>query len=360
MPYKTTALFERAQISVSCSYTARIWFISLCAAAVVTQSALGDNGKSLFIALAAVGAALLTEFLAGLITGRHTALDGSAVASALVLTLLTPNQTPPVLAALGAVFAILIVKISFGGLGANWLNPAVSGWLFMRFSWPDAFAKSVDGSPLSFLMNKIINSGGHAIGSTWEILSQNGLIPNANTVTEAFNDTVFSVFNIELPAGYLDFFYSPGVGIIGDRGVYALLLGSIFMAVFGITRFYVPAVYLAVYTLLIKFAGAMPTGGGLWTGDIFFGLLSGGTLVTALLLITDPATGPKSAFGKILFACAAAVLSFFFRYMKDEPYGAFFAVAFLNVLTPLVHAVERRCIYLGAGGGIFTNSEDNE
>jgi electron transport complex protein RnfD len=360
MPYKTTALFERAQISVVRSCTARMWFVSLYAAAVVTQSALGDNGGSFFIALATLGAALLTEFLVGLKTGKHTLLDGSAAASALVLALLLPNQTPPLFAAFGAVFAILIVKISFGGLGANWLNPAVSGWLFVRFSWPDTFDRAVDGSPLSFLVNKIINGGGHPIGSAWEIMSQNGFIPNANTITKAFNDKVFAVFNMELPARYLDFFYSPGAGIIGDRGVYTLLLGSIFMAAFGITRFYIPAVYLAVYALLVRFAGALPTGGGLWNGDIFLGVLSGGALITAFLLLPDPATGPKSAQGKIVFAVAAAALTFFFRYMKDESYGAFFAVALLNVLTPFVHAVEKRMIYLRAGGaGVNMNSRDS-
>jgi electron transport complex protein RnfD len=323
-----------------------MWIISLYAAVAALQSALGDGGKSLFVALAALVAAMLTEFIAGLITNRHTALDGSAAASALILGLLLPNQTPPAFAAVGAVFATLVVKFSFGGLGANWMNPAVSGWLFVRFAWPGVFGKAIGDSPDLLIAGKIINSGGYATGSPWEILSQNGFMPNAAPITRTFENTAFSKFNVEIPAGYLDFFASPGTAIIGDRGVYALLLCSIIVAALGIIRLSIPAVYLAVYITLVKFAGALPMGGGLWAGDVFFGLFSGGTLITAFLLMTEPVTGPKSTFGKLLFACAAAALAFFFRYMKSEPYGAFFAVALLNTLTPLFRAAESRLFYL--------------
>jgi electron transport complex protein RnfD len=322
-----------------------MWLISIYAAIAVVESALGDGGASFYVMFAALGAALLTELLAGLKTGRHTVFDGSAAASALVLTLLLPNQIPPVFAALGAVFAIALVKITFGGLGANWLNPAVSGWLFIRFSWPGIFDGVNAGSPLSFLVNNVVNGGAYKTSSFWEILSQNGFMPDTNAITQTFNKTVFSLFGTELPAYYMDFFSASDIGIIGDRGVYALLLGSIFIAALGVSRFYVSAVYLTAYMLLIKIAGVLPVGGELWRGEMFFGLLTGGTLITAFILLTDPATSPKSVYGKVIFAILAAALTFFFRYMKSDPYGAFFAVALLNTLTPLIRDIERRYIY---------------
>jgi electron transport complex protein RnfD len=327
-----------------------MWIVSLCALAAVIQSASGDGGRSLFVALAASASALFTEFLIGLKTGRYTMLDGSAAASALIFTLLLPDRTPLFFAALGAVFAMFIVKFNFGGLGANWLNPAVAGWLFIRFSWPDVFDRAAAGSANTFIAEKIANGGGYAIGSPWEILGQNDFFPDAGTLTNALKNTILAPFNLEIPAGYLDFFASPGTGIIGDRGVYALFLGSIVIVAMGIIRFAIPAVYLAVYLLLIKFAGAVNLGGGFWAGDMFFGLFSGGTLIAAFLLVTEPSTSPKSSFGKILFAVAAALLSFFFRYMGNEPYGAFFAVALLNTITPLFRAAESRWFYLRIPG----------
>ena len=193
-----------------------MWLISLYAATAVAQSALGDGGKSFHVAIAALSAALISEFLVGLKTGQHTVLDGSAAASALVLTLLLPNGISPVFAAAGAAFAIIIVKMTFGGLGANWLNPALSGWLFVRFSWPTAFNAATENTSVSFLTDIVVNRGGTELGSTWEILNQNGFITAGNKVTGVFNDTVFSIFNMELPAGYLDFFAAPGPGIIGE------------------------------------------------------------------------------------------------------------------------------------------------
>jgi electron transport complex protein RnfD len=322
-----------------------MWFICLYAAAVLTQSALGDGGKSFHVAAAALAAALLSEFLFGLKTGRHTVLDGSAAASALILTLLLPNGIPPALAAAGAAFAVIVVKMLFGGLGANWLNPAVSGWLFIRFSWPSAFGKAVSDTPLSFLTDRIVNRRGDDLVLTWQVLEQNGFFTGGNRFTQVLNDTVFSVFNTEIPAGYLDFFAAPGPGIIGDRGVYTLLLGSALIIALGISRFSASVLYIAVYLALVKIAGALPIGGQLWEGDLLFALFSGGTLVAALLLLTEPGTGPKSGFGKMVFAVLAAFLSFFFRYMEGEPYGAFFAVALLNTLSPLVRAAESRYIY---------------
>jgi electron transport complex protein RnfD len=326
-----------------------MWIVSLCAAAAVFESALGDGGASFYVMLAALGAALITELLIGVKTGRHTVFDGSAAASALILTLLLPNQIAPVFAALGAVFAIFVVKMNFGGLGANWLNPAVSGWLFIRFSWPGAFNDASAGSPLSFLVTSIINGSGHKIGSFREILSQNGFIAHNNTITQALNKNIFSLLKVDIPANYIDFFASPGIGIIGDRGVYALLLGSIVIIALGVSRLYLPAIYITLYLLLIKFAGALPTGGELWEGDMIFGLFSGGTLITAFILLADPATSPKSVYGKTAFAILAAALSFFFRYMKSDSYGAFFAVALLNTLTPLLRKIESRCIYERTG-----------
>jgi electron transport complex protein RnfD len=320
-----------------------MWLVSLFALAAIVQSAFGDGGKSLYTALAALSASLLTEFLIGEKIRRFTIPDGSAAASALVLTLLLPGNIPPVFAALGAVFAVAVVKMSFGGIGTNWLNPAVSAWLLIRFSWPKVFtAFTADLS-----VSAITNAGITDTGSIWPILTQYGFPVNENLIPEAVKSTMFSIFRTELPAKYFAFFASPGAGIIGDRGVYALLVGSIFMIALGVSRFSFSACYLTIYLFLIRLAGALPLGGGLWEGDIFFGLFSGGTLVTAFLLLTEPAAGPKSAFGKSIFAVLAALFSFFFRYMKAEPYGAFFAVALLNALSPLARSIENRCIYMG-------------
>jgi Na+-translocating ferredoxin:NAD+ oxidoreductase RnfD subunit len=80
---------------------------------------------------------------------------------------------------------------------------------------------------------------------------------------------------------------------------------------------------------------------------MLFGLFSGSTLVTAFILIADPSTGPKSSLGLLIAAVLGGALSFLFRYFGFEPYGAFFAVALLNALSPLFRYVETRLLFTG-------------
>jgi electron transport complex protein RnfD len=329
-----------------------MWLVSACAGLAILQSSLSDSFASLLVALTAVVGALFAELLAGALSGRRFARDGSepgrdgsAIASALVLTLLLPNQIHPVLAFLGAAFAMAVVKHSFGGLGANWLNPALGAWLFIRFSWPGAFASALEGSPLGFFAENL--SSGFP------------LAPGSDTFwTSLLNKVVFFPAGAELPLGYIDLFSYAGPGIIADRGILALLLGSILIIAGQACRFWIPLCFLGVYCLLIRLFGAMPFGGDFGTGDILAGLFSGGSLAAAFILVADPSTGPKSRVVALPAAVLAGVLSFVFRYIGSEPYGAFFAALLLNVLSPLFRCFETRFLYAGVAGETFEAGAD--
>jgi electron transport complex protein RnfD len=301
--------------------------------------------------LCAVAAAVLTEFLILFKRGKAGALkDGSAVASALILTLLMPNRIFPGYAAAGAVFAIAVVKHSFGGLGSNWLNPAAGGWLFARFSWPVSFSRALEASPLSLLSQSlsrgVINSEGFPLGilkiDAADLFTET---PFDGMLRSFLNKTVFSITGAELPGGYVDLFISRFPGIIADRGVLALLLGTIIIIVSNVNRSWIPAVYLAVFGFQVRYAGALPYGENYWNGDVLFALCSGGTLAAAFLLAADPATGAKSNGGIFLAATAGGGLAFVFRCYGAEPYGAVFAAVLVNAALPLLRFVESRILY---------------
>ena len=296
-------LLKKPQVNLSVPTVIRMWLVSLCAFLVVIQSSLGDSFSSLFIAVGAVAAAVLTELLF-LLKGRRMALlkDGSAVCSALILAILLPNQISPLYAAAGAVFAMAVVKNGFGGLGSNWLNPAIGGWLFVRFSWPASFEGALEASPLF-----------------------------------ALGDTLYN--------GSVGFLASPFPGIIADRGGWALLAAALLITTLRLNRFWIPLVYLAVFSFLLRFAAPVPYEGLVWTGDFLFAVFSGGTLAAAFFLACDPVTSAKSSAGMLLASVAGAALAFFFRYYAAEPYGAFFAVALVNAMLPLLRILERRKLY---------------
>ena len=319
------------QVNISRSTTTRMWIVFSCALLAILQSAFGDNGRSLLVAFASLAAALLAEFfVTGKTYGFNKLKDGSAAASALVLTLLLPNTINPLYAAMGGAFAMIVVKYSFGGLGSNWLNPALGGWLFIRFSWPVTFTRALAGSQEYF-------SGPGSAADQW--------------LGGFLNRSVFPVFSAVLPSGYIDLFSSNLPGIIADRAGLALILGISLITAFQISRTWLSVLYLAVFGVLVRMLGDLPLGNW-WNGDVILGLLSGGTLVTAFILIADPSTRAKSRWGNALLVFAAAVLGVIFRYLGAVSYGCFIAVALVNSLVALLSKAERMLLYAANEGGV--------
>jgi len=273
--------------------------------------------------------------------------DGSAVASALILTLFLPNEINPLLAFLGGVFAMAVIKQGFGGLGSNWVNPAAGAWLFIRSTWPAVFNRCLEGSQLSRLTSSLESGMRDRLGSPLSLLMINGWSSTSldTAFSSFFNDTIFAFTGGFLPQGYLSFFSLKGPGIIADRGLFFLLLGTVLVAASQVFRFWLPAAFILVYSFLIRVFGALSFGGPLWKGDLIFALFSGGTLAAAFILITDPATGPKSTAGNGIFIFLCAVFAFLFRYPGLDPYGAVTAVLLGNALVPLIRRIENACYY---------------
>jgi len=310
------------QVNLARSTAVRMWLVFSCAFLAVVQSAIGDAGASMAVAIAALVSAVLTELLmTSTVHGLGKIQDGSAAASALVLTLLLPNYIHPVYAALGAAFAMVVVKHSFGGLGSNWMNPALGGWLFIRFSWPQAFTSALDGA-----VDRLPQTASAA----------------DQVIRDFLNRVVFTFFGAELPAGYIDLFSLQSPGIIADRAVLVLVFAVAIIAAFEISRSLLSVLYLAVFGFLIRMAG---DSNAWWNGDVILAFLSGGTLVAAFILIVDPSSGAKSALGNIIAVTLAAILSMAFRVFASAFYGCFFAVALVNAFTPFLCKLERRLLY---------------
>ena len=322
------ALIHRPQINISFSASKRMWFVFSCALVCIIQSALNDSGRSLMIAFAALVITLTAELLFTWKKSRFNKIkDGSAAATAMVLALLLPNQIHPMYASFGALFAIVIVKYSFGGLGSNWLNPALGGWLFIRFSWPQVFNSALEAS-----------AGGVVVGAA--------SAPDI-AVTSFLNRTIFSLTGAELPFGYFDLLFIINTGIIADRGLFALLIGSAVLIALRISRFYIPVIFLFVFGFLTRFLGDLPLGGQFWNGDILHGFFSGGTIAAAFILAAEPSSGAKTKYGAMSAAIIGAILAWIFRYPAQEFSGAFIAIAFVNCLMPLIRLLEGKLFFRG-------------
>lgn len=311
----------KPQTNISFPSTGRMWLICGCAFASILQSALGDGGHSLIIAFVSLYSAILTEFL---LTwrdyGTARVKDGSAAVTALILTLLLPNQINPVYAALGAMFSVTVVKYSFGGLGSNWLNPALGGWFFIRVSWPFAFSNALGNSGISIS----------------EMSSTSQLSVMDSTITESLNHYIFSHFDVQMPSGYIDILFNNDPGIIADRGLFFLLISTIVITAAGINRGWIPLVFLFVYGFLIHASGELSG------GNLLYGIFSGGTIAAAFIVAAEPASSAKLRQGILFSVILGAVLSWFFRYVCREYLGSFIAIAAVNCLTPAIKLFEDR------------------
>lgn len=329
---------SKPQINVSCPSTGRMWLIAGCAFFCVLQSALSDGGQSLAIGFAALISAILAE---ALLTykryGLRKIMDGSAAATAMLLTILLPNLINPVYAALGVIFAIVVVKYSFGGLGSNWLNPALGGWLFIRISWSSAFTNAFEQTT-------------HSI-TEMEIGAASAL---DGSVTAFLNNIIFSPAGSQMPSGYIDLLFSHAPGLIVDRGLFALLIGTIVITAFGINRGWVPLVFISVYGFLIRFAGNLHE--GFWSGDMLYGLFSGGTIAAAFILAAEPASSAKLKTGVLFSVILAAFFSWLFRYRALEYSGVIFAIALVNCLTLLIRFFEDRILLSRSSRNIIPES----
>ncbi|MDR1505528.1 MAG: RnfABCDGE type electron transport complex subunit D [Treponema sp.] len=340
-------LFQKPQVNLARSTRDRMWLLCAVGFLAVFQSSLGDSFRSLMLAAAVLAGALVTEMLFNLKDRYWSIKDGSAAASAMVLTLLLPNQLHPLFGFLGAAFSMAVIKHSYGGLGSNWANPAAGGWLFIRAAWPAAFAGSVENSPLMRLALSVEQGLADPQGSPLSILKINGWQGASmdSLLSGFFNSSGFSLAGARLPEGYLSFFSAPGPGIIADRGLLFLVFGTMIFTASRSFRLWIPAAFLAIYSLLVRIFGALPFGGGLGNGDMLFVLLSGGTIAAAFMLVPDPATGPKSSPGYLAYILFAAAAAFLFRFPGNEPYGVIPAVLLGNALVPVIRRLENRLYY---------------
>ena len=261
--------------------------------------------RALLVTLVCAAAAVAAEWVCGMILyHRNTVKDLSSVVTGLLLALTLPATVPYWLAAIGSVFAIVVVKGLCGGLGKNVFNPALGARAFMMLFWPVHLVRYI------------------APGSVDGVASAT---PLHHMVMPA------------LPEESLGQMFMGNIGgTIGEVCTLALLVGEIYLIVKGIISVRIPAAYLgtvAVLTLIFsKGDNAV-----LW---MLYSLLGGGVVLGALFMATDYATSPVTPKGQIIYGIGCGVLTVIFRYFGLFPEGVTYAILLMNACA---WAIDRYC-----------------
>ena len=271
--------------------------LSLLPATVAAVLIFG--AKALTPILSCVIAAVVSEFLFNVITHRKQSVgDLSAIVTGLLLGLNLSTNVPVWQCVLGSVFAIVVVKCLFGGLGHNFANPAITARVFLLVSFAE------------------VAGGALPKGADVELVSSATPLELLSAGAEG------------LPS-LMDMFLGVRGGAVGETCVLALLIGFAYLLIRRVIRWQVPVVFIgSVFVLYLVATGSAVTA--------LYEIMAGGLFLGAIFMATDYQTSPINAKGKVFFALGCGILTFVIREYCAYPEGVSLSILVMNILAPMI------------------------
>ena len=291
-PGTTAGAMWRVVVALIPALACSMWVFGLGAAVVTVISVLACMGTEYFI----------TRFM---LKRRPTLGDGSAALPGLLLAMNLPSNLPPWTIVIGAVVAIGIGKMAFGGLGCNIFNPALVGRVFLLLSFPVQMTSwPLPGAGMEYL--------DAATGAT---------------VLGAIKMGELSASDINVA----DLLVGNTGGSLGEVGALALIVGGLFLVLSKVITWHIPVSVIASAALFSLSVG----------GDIAVELLSGGLLLGAIFMATDYVTSPMTRSGMLIYGAGIGVITIIIRHWGAYPEGVSFAILLMNGCTPLINRLCR-------------------
>jgi len=280
-----------------------------------------------------------TEWLCNVIRKQANSLDDfSAVVTGIILALSVPPSLPIWAAVIGSCFAVAIGKMVFGGLGANIFNPAMVGRAFLTASFGMMMTTwtvpaTMDGEMARIgpdnMMDRFRTQATPLAWSKMAINDKNG--------AELYNEKLFRA-TVKGEVG----------GCLGETSALALLIGGLYLLARRTINFHIP---LAVLVSAFVFSGIAYLAGRAMEGDPyvqpFLHLTSGGLLLGAFFIATDPVTAPLTRRGMWIFGAGVGTITMLIRIVGEYPEGVMYSVLLMNAVTPLI---DRLCKRIPRGG----------
>lgn len=283
--------------------------IALSPAAIASIVIFGIS--SLLVMAVCIGTAVLSEWLFCLACKRKNSIgDLSAVVTGLLLAMNLPATIPLYQAAVGSVFAIVVVKCLFGGLGKNFANPAIAARVFMLIAFTESMtavaARSTDVLKLA----------------------------TVDTVASATPLAVLGGAEGTLPQ-ITDMLLGLRGGALGETCIIALVLGGVYLLLRKVITWHTPVTFIAtVFGLSWLIHGSAV--------NALYAVLSGGVVLGAIFMATDYVTTPLTAWGKAIFGIGCGLLTIVIRTYAGYPEGVSFAILLMNILTPYIDKLTMR------------------
>lgn len=258
------------------------------------------GAKAIGVVCVCVAFSVLSEFVFNLIVKKSQTVDDlSAVVTGIILALNLKADAPLWQCAIGAIFAIVVVKCLFGGLGCNFANPAAAARVFMVISF----------------------SGAIAGGSVPTVSRASDLVTGATPLEIIGTDG-------ELPS-LVDMLLGLRGGALGETCIIALAIGFLYLVIRRVIKFETPIIFIATVFVLSLIAYSDFT-------LALYQILSGGLVFGAVFMATDYVSTPITRTGKMIFAFGCGLITFLIRFFGSYPEGVSFAILFMNIISPYI------------------------
>ncbi|MFN8208382.1 MAG: RnfABCDGE type electron transport complex subunit D [Bacteroidales bacterium] len=304
--YSTQKLMYGVLIALLPAFLLSVWFFGYSALLVTAVS---------------VAACVLTEYLVQkyILKVPATINDGSAAVTGVLLAFNIPSNLPVWMIVIGAVVSIAIVKHTFGGLGNNFMNPALVGRVFMLISFPvqmtswplpKGFSTSYTDAITGATPLGILKEGVKAGDQVSQLMSSTGM------------------------PSYTDLFIGNMGGSLGEIAAGALILGFLYLLWKRIITWHIPVTIVATVAV---FTGILWQVDPTRYADPLFHILSGGLLLGAIFMATDYVTSPMTIKGMLIYSVGIGILTVLIRVWGAYPEGVSFAILIMNAFTPLIN-----------------------
>jgi len=286
-----------------------MWGVALSLVPVMISSAIFFKILALRLMITCVLSCVLFEAAIQKLRGKKISVnDGSAVVTGLLLAMVLPPALPVWIAVIGSVVAIGLGKQLFGGLGYNIFNPALLGRAFLMAAFPALLTKWT--APFTL-----------------------------DAVTQATPLGLMKFNQINTP--YIDLFLGNVAGSLGETSALAILIGGGYLLIRRYADWRIPFSFILTASIL---GGALHMLNPSAFPDIIFHLLSGGLLLGAVFMTTDPVTSPVTKKGRWVFGIGCGILVIIIRLWSGLPEGVMYSILLMNGATPLInrHTKPRR------------------
>ncbi|WP_392486277.1 RnfABCDGE type electron transport complex subunit D [Haloimpatiens sp. FM7315] len=254
--------------------------------------------RAALVILTSIISAMASEALWQKLTHQKVTIkDLSAVITGLLLAFNVPPTIPLWMVVIGNMFAIIIVKQLFGGIGQNFINPALAGRAVLLASWPVAM-------------------------TTWTLDGQTSATPLA--ILKSGHGNLPSIFNV---------FIGNVGGCIGETSALALLIGFLYLLYKRVISFHIPVFYIGTVALLTTIIGRT----SFMNGNGIYEIFTGGLMLGAIFMATDYSTSPMTKKGQIIFAIGCGLLTSIIRIFSGAyPEGVSYSILIMNLIVPII------------------------